>query len=286
MKKRLILLVLACVLGGIGVQAQRPVDDTLSIGEGDYLYIPPYITGTYRFTLGQGNNIDAVYFEYYYILRQLLQTDQMTNEQFLQEYPDLATVCTGRHITGQQFSTSENMMVIGLAVCPTILINEYIGLSGWPGFGFNQLMLWVLDTTMANREDEYVQLYTIEGGQPQLQAEGVWRFEYPHRYMLFPRYRPHALHYAPNPYFDYLQTVCDDTIYVPLYEVMFDTGVYIDGKPFMLAGNIITMVRRGRWWQATRSLPSRQTAGSIILRPISTECIYSGPWWCRRDTNF
>ena len=51
MKKRLILLVLACVLGGIGVQAQRPVDDMLSIGEGDYLYIPSYITGTYYWGL-------------------------------------------------------------------------------------------------------------------------------------------------------------------------------------------------------------------------------------------
>ena len=51
MKKRIILLVIACVLCGIGVQAQRPVDDMLSIGEGDYLYIPSYITGTYYWGL-------------------------------------------------------------------------------------------------------------------------------------------------------------------------------------------------------------------------------------------
>ena len=62
MKKTSIIIILMTVLCGVGVNAQRPVGDTLSIGEGDYLYIPPYITGTYRFTLGQGNNIDEVYF--------------------------------------------------------------------------------------------------------------------------------------------------------------------------------------------------------------------------------
>ena len=52
MKKRLLILVVSVALmGGIGVQAQRPVDDMLSIGEGDYLYIPSYITGTYYWGL-------------------------------------------------------------------------------------------------------------------------------------------------------------------------------------------------------------------------------------------
>lgn len=164
MKKAFVLIILTTVLCGVGVNAQRPVDDTLSIGEGDYLYIPPYSAGTYHHTLGRVNEIDEVYREYYYTIRRLLQSDQMTDTQFLQLYPDLATVNTGRHITGQQSPTSDDLMVIGLAVCPTVLTYEYTGLLRYPGFGFYQPMQWVLDTTMANREDEYVQLYTIEGG--------------------------------------------------------------------------------------------------------------------------
>ena len=40
MKKRLILLVLACILGSIGARAQRPVGDTLLGPSADSAYFP------------------------------------------------------------------------------------------------------------------------------------------------------------------------------------------------------------------------------------------------------
>ena len=46
MKKKLILLVLACLMGGIGVKAQRPVGDTTYMGgERDYMYDTAHLYG-------------------------------------------------------------------------------------------------------------------------------------------------------------------------------------------------------------------------------------------------
>lgn len=284
MKKTSIIIILMTVLCGVGVNAQRPVGDTLNVGEGGYLYHPLYIDTTNVFNPFTGNlsSSDQIYSWYWvYYLKVPLMVGQITSfEQFTHAYPDLATSNAGRHITGQQFSTSETMMVIGLAVCPTIR-TDVTNIIPVPEPSMLGPYLHVLDTTMANRETEYVQLYTIEGGQPQLQAEGAWRCEYPHRYLLFPKYRS----WVSVPFIH--DIVNYDTTYVPLYEVMFDTGVYIDGKTFMLAG---THNNNATVWSSV-ACDTVYTEPKIcwVHYPTaysSTLCGYNGDWWCRRDSAF
>ena len=158
-------------------------------------------------------------------------------DQFWHLYPDLASQNTGRHITGQEIPIpEEDLMVIGLAVCPTVLSSatELSQLACNPYIDFSSNWIHAVDTTIANRLTEYVQLYTLEGGTPQIMAEGAWRIEDTHRYLLFPnrwvRDNASGLDYS-----------IPDTVVVPLYEVMFDTSVcieYIENKTplIMVAG--------------------------------------------------
>ena len=120
-------------------------------------------------------------------------------------------------------------MVKGLAFCPEMLTDlemlsycqHYpIALSDpsyLPPYYFD-----VVDTTMTGRETEYVQLYTLVGGTPQLQAEKGWHIEDTHRYMRCTVYNQ--------------QTQLNETGYTPLYEVMFDTGILIEDTSFIVAG--------------------------------------------------
>ena len=235
--KRLLLLILFVVLfGGVGVNAQRPVGDTISIGDGDYLYDSLYfidrgdydVTG-YYYTLynqGRGNSSCIDIFWSWYsagLFSSLL--GEMDQNALRHLYPDLAVYSGGRHITGQEFSTEDDLMVIGLAVCPTLYTGTLNNVAH------------VVDTSMANRETEYVQLYTIVGGTPQLQSQGTWRFDDPHRYMIFPNT------------FDGLGVHRNDATCVPLYETMFDTAILLTKEtPFILAG---TYNNNGMVWTDT-----------------------------------
>lgn len=144
MKKTSIIIILMTVLCGVGVNAQRPVGDTINIGGGDYYYSPRFdgagITYAYWSNISDFWSIlDQVYSAYYYnTVRPFLQGQGqgqgMTDEQFLLSHPDLATVCTGRHITGQEFTTSDDVMVIGLAACPTIYIDSNHELAPLPDY--------------------------------------------------------------------------------------------------------------------------------------------------------
>ena len=65
MKRILVLLLLLALAGGVGVNAQRPVGDTLTVGDGDYLYQPLQLEGSYINTLTPVINIiDPIYFLY------------------------------------------------------------------------------------------------------------------------------------------------------------------------------------------------------------------------------
>ena len=277
MKRIFVLIVLIIALGGIVVNAQRPVGDTINIGEGGYLCNPLYATGTYNPFLSDSVETDYLYT--YYFTRYLypLLRGQMSYEDFIQEYPDLATRYSGRHVTGQQFSTSEPIMVIGLAVCPTICFHAIPIRTVPHPLDFGELYLHVVDTTMANREDEYVQFYTIEDGEPQLQAGGRWRWEYPHRYMMFPSF--YDCRYEPS--------ITDDTTYAFLYEVMFDTGIHIGNKPYMVAG---THNNNATAWSSV-ACDTVFTVPKICWEHYPTEysstvCSYTNAWWIRRDTAF
>ena len=151
--------------------------------------------------------------------------DSATILNYLHEYPNLSNLNTGRHITGCQFAAPDDDIVVkGLAVCPIIINTEQLLDCAvdyrWRGYGIDTAARYVIDTTLASRETEYVQLYTIEGGQPQFQAEGGWRIEHPHRHMLFPR-SYESSHYTALP-------PSNDTMAVPIYEAMFDTSILIE----------------------------------------------------------
>ena len=224
MKRRIVLTILLVVLGGICVNAQRPVGDTIIMGSSsDYWYDSLYVdTGI---IVGYNPSSNPRFHRsdvdhYWYVMRPYfynLLIQEMSWDTLLKYYPELTSCNGGIFISGMEYETMEDMMVLGLAVCPTIHTDPVSHIEH------------VIDTSMANRLTEYVQLYTFEGGEPLLRAEGPWRWEDPHRYMLFPNT------------FD----VDSGTMHVgmtscaPLYECMFDTGVYIEAwksQSFMVAG--------------------------------------------------
>ena len=231
MKRRIVLTILLVVLGGICVNAQRPVGDTIIMGSSsdywyDSLYIDSgYIVGYNPSSNPRFNKYDVDY--YWYVMcpyfQNLLLQEEMSQDTILKYYPELITRTGGIYILGMEYETMDDMMVLGLAVCPTIHTDPVR--SNNPYWG----SVHVIDTSMANRLTEYVQLYTFEGGEPLLRAEGPWRWEDPHRYMLFPNT------------FDVDSGIIHVgvTSCAPLYECMFDTGVYIEAwksQSFMVAG--------------------------------------------------
>ena len=279
--KKIFVIIIISAIGGLHVQAQRPVGDTIVIGGGGYLYNP--LLTSYLYCDHLGNTVfhlDPWYYEY---IRNTWLTFSGTPSQcttayqnYLLQHSDRATVQVGTHITGQEFSLDEDVMVIGLAVCPTIY--EDLNLLHTAGYLPRLYIYGPVDTTLANRETEYVQLYTIEGGQPQFQAEGAWRWDYPHRYMAFPSWHP--IH---GPIVNY------DTLYVALFETMFDTGILIDSykSSIMVAG---THNNNASVW-------SRVEAGDTVYPdprlcwehyPTTYSCIenegYAGTWWVTFDT--
>ena len=186
--------------------------------------------------------------------------------EFYQAYPDIG-MYGGRHITGQEFACNDDLMVRGLAVCPTIFtdVPHLIHISA----PYVNTLSQVVDTTIAGRETEYVQLYTIEGGLPQLQAEGAWRWEDAHRYMYFPHHMDDSLR----------------PITVPLYETLFDSSILISGKNFMLAG---THNNNGVALSVTTSESLACWEHYPTAYSISFVGVCMGPnqsvWWCRYDT--
>ena len=240
MKRFFILIILVVVMGCYYVQAQRPVGDTTYMGgDADYLYDTVHIAGSY-YPLGSmlANNVslDIVLLYYFQdVLSNLFQPTEGEELQFYLEHPDLATYTTGRFISGQEFYLSDDVMVIGLAVCPTLVtdVSQLVMLPlanylvDYDYRSYYNGGLPIADTSMANRETEYVQLYSMGGNMPHLRAEAGWRWEYPHRYCSFISYT----------YNDRVLPQFYDTIYVPMYEAMFDSGILMEGgKSFMVAG--------------------------------------------------
>ena len=227
MKKTSILIILMTVLGGSGVNAQRPVGDTVTLGSNnEYLYNTLFLTTggiagynpTLSFTVPPSPHntyTDFTWGGYSGTILWSLFGGELNLITLRQLYPELfAGTCI--HIIGEEFATTDDLMVLGLAVCPTIYTDSISNITH------------VIDTSIANRLTDYVQLYTIKGSTPQLEAQGAWRWEDPHRYMLFP-----------NTNYEGVGVQVGTTTCVPLYETMFDTSVFIDAEKtekYMLAG--------------------------------------------------
>ena len=134
------------------------------------LYLNPGNIAGYHSTLDYSSNRpfvlspDYLWSRYSIYFRQLL-LQEISYDTLAQLYPELITESGGIHITGEEFATTEDLMVIGLAVCPTIFTDT----------DSMRLIAHIIDTSIANRLTEYVQLYTLNGGVPLLRAQGPWR---------------------------------------------------------------------------------------------------------------
>ena len=250
MKRIAIIIVLLMSGVLVSVNAQRPVGDTLTVGTGDYLYQDPiHISGNYYHSTGVGGvdyyddflstSLDYVQGHYISYLLHWLQ-GQMSYSELRYAYPNLVINNAGPHTSGFEFYVPEDLYVRGLAACPLVrtdmrtiapyeTVQIYVDSSNSiysvPRF------FSVIDTTMEGRLDEYLQLLAVDGTTLRLLAEGAWRWDDPHRYMHFPRQliydRTYSVLFRPT----------DSAVYAPLYEVMFDSSVVIEGKHwYVVAG--------------------------------------------------
>ena len=240
----LILVILLC---GVRVNAQRPVGDTVLFYDntGDYLYSLIFQNTAYNLDLWAPTapsnyligSIDYPFSWYKNMFMPSWHTwnsSQMSWDDYLHLYPDAASLNIGRRIRGQEYAIHDDMVIIGLAVCPRVLstAEELSRISCQPYIQPGHGWIHAVDTTTNGRLTEYVQLYTIEGGQPMLRGEGAWRVEYPHRYMDFPCTIGWDTATYPWP------SVSHEHYIVPLYEAMFDSAVYIEANKssIMVAG--------------------------------------------------
>ena len=307
MKKVVVFIVLMMMLGCISMVAQRPAGDTILIGSNsEYLYDSAHTYGACLHTLTYNTSdpnyhfqiiLDDIWAHYYssifhFFWNTLGYTtiNSATILDYLHEYPNLSNLNTGRHITGWQFATpDEDIVVKGLAVCPTIINTEQLLECAtdyrWRGYGIDTAARYVIDTTLAGRETEYVQLYTIEGGQPQFQAEGGWRIEHPHRHMLFPRGHECSHHAALPP--------SNDTMVLPLYEAMFDTSILIEADKVQYCMLAFTHNNNNAVWSLTANdtvFPSPNIcwehypiAYSYSVNSVNPP-MYSYDYWVKYDT--
>ena len=237
MKKLVLHIVMFFVMGCIGVNAQRPLGDTTYVGfTPDYLFDTTHINGHLLNSSTLINRQPGFFigFLYNYIQAQYLRDVVDTSVQggiSCEQYPYLATCQGGRYIIGQECPVTEEIKVIGLAVCPERLN----GIDLYPNFAFfdvpNQHSGFsIVDSTISGSETEYVQLYTLRNGStPLLQRQGAWRFDDPYRYMCY----NHMI--IPGQYAYPLLHIYFDTACIPLYEVMFDTCIYVSNETIVLA---------------------------------------------------
>ena len=233
MKKFFLMMVLTIMMFSVGVKAQRPVGDTVVFGEGDFLYDSVY----YRAVIYSDYSShleDDLAFTWYKAYRMVLILNSreyrgINTYDFYLNFPELFSA---PHISGQQFYTpggkDDSIKVIGLAICPLIK-----PASGYPNPVSieHEYPIPVIDTTMDGRLTEYVQLYSPVGDTTLvLRAEGPWRIEDPHRYLQFPAFLQNT------PAGSASAVRVDSVVNVPLYEVMFDTGVVINDGTYVVAG--------------------------------------------------
>ena len=155
------------------VNAQRPVGDTTAIcSEHDYIYDTIYRIGWVKFPDGQ-HLPDPIY--RYYQWHYYGNYTSAHDGQWEFEYPDFVDGGdVGRHISGIEYiAPLSDVKIIGLAACPYLTKNPNTlnGINGrycsWQNWYADTSILLndslpVLDTTLAGRETEYLQLYLMD----------------------------------------------------------------------------------------------------------------------------
>ena len=235
MKKRLILLVLACMLGGVAAQAQRPVGDTIVGADSTYMY---YIYDWWRCA-----NHDPDAPQWYTITTSVpflwtLEHSLQVQECYSGGAPSgIWATDAGNYITGVQMVTDRPVKVLGVAACAFALQSRDTTLS-WFRYELypncpnpTHLFPNTRDTTLAGRYTDSLLLLKPTAYGPEYLTGGPWRVENAHRYMPLPT-RINGLDISdggrPN-------MVLDSMPIVPLYEVMFDKPQVVTDS-FIVAG--------------------------------------------------
>ena len=246
--KKFCLIILFALAACSGIQAQRPVGDTLwPPVDTDYFYAK-HLGWFYNIP----DNFDTNWMTDYY--------DQFLGYQGFADQMHVFAFFDGNHIAGNQLYAEYPIKVVGIAICAHMeqprdtTINMYMD-------EYNRILRGIYhyrdtrqysdesfyffptvdDTTMKGRLTDSVILYrpkmTADGPDLERLAAAPWRMEQPHRYIHMPLHHAEVYHY--NVF---------DSIVCPLYEVMFDSAVVLDGS-FVVASTAFN--NEGDWFTRT-----------------------------------
>ena len=207
-----------------GVQAQRPVGDTL-MGPGMdtsyypdvYDWLPTADTRSWRTSLDD----KLYYFNGGYI-------------QGAGFCPYKGPDFNGNLKEGNQFFTDHPLKVVGAAACGRAMNVYYQHFEYYCDTYATYLA--IIDTTLAGRNTDSLILYTFsEDGNPKYLTGGPWRVENPHRHMNLPRRQQST--FAPGSYAGDSDSVWryELPVLADLYEVIFDEPVVVRDS-FIVAG--------------------------------------------------
>ena len=210
------LSVMILLIGGIGsTHAQRPVGDTLTSFRDDTTY---YIGGyewslipdpSEWFVMPVNNDIHTLGHSRPHSCFGSTAAESCYDAE--------------RYIEGVQMTTSRPLKILGVAVCAYA---EELG----NGYHSHVRLDNVLDTSLTGRNTDSLILYKLTPAGPQMLTGGPWRVEWPHRYMVLPRYDT----------VEWQCTQLDHPELLPrpvasLYEVMFDKPQVVTDS-FIVAG--------------------------------------------------
>ena len=196
----------------------------------------------------------------------------------------------GNKIVGNHMVADRPLRVVGIAACghmqsarDTILRDSWGHVESLTVHFPN-----TVDTTLAGRATDSMQLYKITAGGPQYLTGGPWRVEYPHRYMQLP---PGDSAYVRDSVTEQWYWTRTAPPIVPLYEVMFDKPQVVTDS-FMVAGtcrnNELTEALRSVTWPRDGGLPCYM----ILWERCPTRYwqVYGGANWTPslfvRDTSY
>ena len=210
-----------------GLQAQRPVGDTLWNVDRDYFYCAKLDWFYHLDKTGLDSNWNKDWNDCYIDHPQI---------HHLQHQP---FVHDGNHIVGNHMHTERPIKVLGIAFCADMRQPQDTTISTFMRYYFDRhsdyfsdyFFLNTNDTTMKGRTTDTAILYkprTTVDGQYHLEklAAAPWRVEQPHRYIHLPYRRIND-----SCTFSYRSMA-------PLYEVMFDSAVVVDGN-FVVASTAL-----------------------------------------------
>ena len=241
MKKVAFVLTLLVAAVCCGVQAQRPVGDTIwRPVDTDYFYLRN-LDWFYQI-----ENTDTTWYRWPY--------DPLIKNRFWLQYMHFNGdywYYDGNYITGQQWYTDRPIKVVGIAICAFMqqprdtTIRIFMNSYGGNHRGYEYLFFPnTNDTTMKGRITDSVLLYkprtTADGPSMDKLIAAPWRMEQPHRYIHIPTVDTIV-------FFRSYEMLKKDTI-LPLYEVMFDSAVVVEDS-FVVASTALN--NEGRLYSRT-----------------------------------